>query len=293
VEEFLSYKVCLLSAGVDFEHVKVDFTLILWLNIPLPNFPLCHEGEKDDVRFLARVEQEARNIVGSYMRAEHEAFLTSIPNNGFLNRVLELTGVSYGPHPVPISVEVLKKRKADTAVKVSGKHLKVAEKKIALAVKISRSRIGAGSKRPSGGDVLPVKSAKLSKGVVPRTIASAAAARIMLEMHVLDVSVGAGGAKGGEKLQSSKLVSRTKVAPSAKMCSVSAIRALAALSSDGSIESSPNDQAPEVQSMVNPRGPSTEPHARSVAASGTQPTLEASLRVVPSTGATGASTDCF
>jgi hypothetical protein len=69
-----------LSAGVNFEHVRVDFTLVSWLKIPLPNFPLCHEGEKDGVRFLARVEQEARNIVGGYTRAEYKACLTSIPN---------------------------------------------------------------------------------------------------------------------------------------------------------------------------------------------------------------------
>jgi hypothetical protein len=102
VEEFLFCGVWPLSAGVDFEHVKVDFTLVSCLKIMLPNFPLRHEGEKDDVRFLARVEQEARNIVGGYTCAEHEACLASIQNNGRLNRVLELVGVSYGPRPVPI-----------------------------------------------------------------------------------------------------------------------------------------------------------------------------------------------
>jgi hypothetical protein len=118
VEEFLSYGVWLLCAGVDFEHVKVDFTLILQLKISLPNFPLCRKGEEDDVRFLARVKQEARYIVDGYTHVEHETCLTSIPNNGRLNRVLELTGVSYGPRPVPILAEVLKKRKVDEAVKV-------------------------------------------------------------------------------------------------------------------------------------------------------------------------------
>jgi hypothetical protein len=54
--------------------------------------------------------------------------------------------VSYGPHPVPVLVEVLKKWKADVAAKVLGKCSKVAGKKIALAAKISRSCVGAGSK---------------------------------------------------------------------------------------------------------------------------------------------------
>jgi hypothetical protein len=90
----------------------------------------------------------------------------------------------------------------------------------------------------------------------------------MPEMRVLDVSGGAVGAKGGEKSWSSKLVPRTKVAPSAKKCIVPVIETLAALCLDGSAESSPNDLAPEVQSRADPRGPLTEPHARSAGASG-------------------------
>jgi hypothetical protein len=238
VEEFLSSGVWLLSTGINFEHVNVDFTPVSRLKIPLPNFRLRHEGEKDDVRFLVRVEQEARNIVGSYTRTEHEAYLISIPNNGRLNRVLELARVSYGPRPVPVSAEVLKKRKAYVAAKVLGKRLKVAEKKIAFTVKISGSRAGAGSKQPSGGDALSVKLAKLSKGVVPRAIALTAAVCVMPKTHILDVSVGAGGVKGGKKHQSSKLVPRTKVAPSAKKRIFPVIGALVALSSDGSAESS-------------------------------------------------------
>jgi hypothetical protein len=38
-----------------------------------------------------------------------------------------------------------------------------------------------------------------------------------------------------------------KVAPSAKKCIVTTIRALATISSEGSQESSPHNQAPEVQ----------------------------------------------
>jgi hypothetical protein len=146
VEEFLSCGIWPLSTGIDFEHVKVDFNLVSWLKMLLPKFPKRRQGEKDDVRFLERVEQEARNIVGSYMRTKNEAYLASIPNNDRLNRVLELTGVSYGPHPVPVSAEVLKKRKADAAAKVSGKRSKVAEKKIALAAKIFGLSVGANSK---------------------------------------------------------------------------------------------------------------------------------------------------
>jgi hypothetical protein len=127
--EFVSFGVWLLSASVDFEHVKVDLTSVSQLRIPLPNFPLCREYEEDDVQFLTRVEQEARNIVGGYTRMEHEAYIASIPNNGCLNHVLKVVGVGYGPLPVPISTEVLKKRMADAVAKVLGKRPKVADSK--------------------------------------------------------------------------------------------------------------------------------------------------------------------
>jgi hypothetical protein len=90
--KILSCGVWPLSARVNFEHVKVDFTLVLRLKIPLPNFPLRHDGEEDGAQFLARVQQEARNIVGGYTCAEHEACLASIPNNSHLNHVLKLMG---------------------------------------------------------------------------------------------------------------------------------------------------------------------------------------------------------
>jgi hypothetical protein len=65
--------------------------------------------------------------VGIYTHTEHEACIASVLNNGCLNCVLEVAGVSYGHHPVPVSVEVLKKRKANTAVKVLAKRPKVAK----------------------------------------------------------------------------------------------------------------------------------------------------------------------
>jgi hypothetical protein len=146
VEEFVSCGVWTISAGVDFEHVKVDLTPVSQLKIPLPNFPLHREDDEDDVQFLTRVEQEAGNIVGSYIRTEHEASIASIPNNGCLNPVLEVARVGYGPRSVPVSPEVLKKGKADAAVKVSGKRPKVVEKKGAMTAKLSGSCTIAGLK---------------------------------------------------------------------------------------------------------------------------------------------------
>jgi hypothetical protein len=187
VKEFMSCGIWPVSVSVDFEHVKVDLTPVSQLKVPLPNFPLSCEDGEDDVQLLARVEQEARNIMGGYTRAEHKACIASLPNNGHLNHVLEVARVAYGPRSVPVSAEVLKKRKADAAVKVSAKRPKATEKKGVGLAKVSRSRMSGSSNRPSGVDIPSEKSTKLSKGTVPRAIALIAAARIMPEMCISEV----------------------------------------------------------------------------------------------------------
>jgi hypothetical protein len=88
-------------------------------------------------------------------------------------------------------------------------------------------------------------------------------------------------------------VPRAKATPSTKKRIVPAIRALAALSSKGTGESSPHDQMPEVQSKADPHGPSLEPQAQSVATSGPRPAPEISLPIIASASATGALTDWF
>jgi hypothetical protein len=70
------------------------------LKVPLPRFVVAREDDEDHTKFLARVEKEARVLVGSYTCLEHEACAV-LPNNGRLNRVLELAGVAYGPRPMP------------------------------------------------------------------------------------------------------------------------------------------------------------------------------------------------
>jgi hypothetical protein len=103
VEEVISCGVWPLSAGVNFEHVKVDLTPASLLKVPLPRFSMLHDDGEDDAQLLARVEQEATNIMDSYTRATHEACVASLSNNIHLNHMLEVVGVSYGPRPVPIS----------------------------------------------------------------------------------------------------------------------------------------------------------------------------------------------
>jgi hypothetical protein len=65
MEEFVSCGVWPLAAGINFEHVKVGVTPVSKLKVPLPGFPLSCEDGEDDIKFLARVEQEARVIMGS------------------------------------------------------------------------------------------------------------------------------------------------------------------------------------------------------------------------------------
>jgi hypothetical protein len=122
--------------------------------------------------------------------------------------VLELAGVVYGPHLVPISTEVVKKRKEDAAEKLA-RRLKVHEKKRAGVVKVAamvdkkrsetvkvvvvpekrRTEIAkvtvtqskGGFKWLSDKEIASTKSVKLSKNTVPHTIASATTLHITHE----------------------------------------------------------------------------------------------------------------
>jgi hypothetical protein len=197
-----------LAAGVGFKQVKVSLTPISKLKVPLPRFPLSHKDDEDDAGFLARVEQEARVIVGSYTSTEHEACIASLPNNGRLNHALKLAGVAYGPRQVPVSTEVLKKRKADATGKVLANCPKVHEKKRMEPMKVVAAHAKGGLKRSSDADISSAKSVKLSKSVIPHAIASVSKASV-----------------GG---------------PSAKKRIILPIEALAAISLEGTQESSPH-----------------------------------------------------
>jgi hypothetical protein len=72
------------------------------------------EGESD-VRFLAKVEFEAKNVVRSYSQAEQHACIKSMSNEGHLNRVWEKAGIAYAPRLQPgtdTSMKAARKRKA-------------------------------------------------------------------------------------------------------------------------------------------------------------------------------------
>jgi hypothetical protein len=142
VEDFVACGVWLLASSVSFDQVSVSVTLMSKLKVPLPMFVAALKDGEDDTKFLARVELEAKVIVGSYTRPENDACIVGLQNNGHLNHVFELAGVAYGPHLVPdsdASTEASKKRKADATGKAPLKHPKMPGKKRAETVKTSMS----------------------------------------------------------------------------------------------------------------------------------------------------------
>jgi hypothetical protein len=117
-----------------------------------------------------------------------------------------------------------------------------AEKKSVWFVKVSASRGSGGSKRPSGADILPTKSMKLSKGIILRVIATVAVACITPVARGSVNLINASGSKASRKYPGYKTVLGVKkAAPSARNHIVSAIRALAMISSQGTQESSQHD----------------------------------------------------
>jgi hypothetical protein len=116
--------------------------------------------------------------VGSYTCTEHEAYIAGLQNNGRLNHVIELTGVAYGPHLKPVSMEVLKKRKVDATGRVLAKRPNAPGKKGTEHAKVIAPHVKGGPKRSSDVDILLAKSTKLSKSIIPHAIAYVAVAHI-------------------------------------------------------------------------------------------------------------------
>jgi hypothetical protein len=104
--------------------------------------------------------------------------------------------------------------------------------------------------------------------------------------NLLDAS----GSKADGRGLGCKTVPGAKAAPSAKKCIILAIGALAAISLEGSQESSPHDQAPDVQLKAGPHSQSVKPQAQSLMTTGLRPIPEVSLPIATSVGTVGAST---
>jgi hypothetical protein len=100
VEEFLACGTYPLATGTGFDKVATFVTPVSKLKGCLPKFEAICKDDEDDIQFLARVELEAEDIVGSCTRPEHDAGIMSLRNKGRLNRVFEVAGVAYGPWPM-------------------------------------------------------------------------------------------------------------------------------------------------------------------------------------------------
>jgi hypothetical protein len=127
MEEFVACGIWPLGADVNFDQVSVSVTLVSKLNVPRPNFVASCNDDKDDVKSLARVESNAKVIVGNYTRLGHDTCVVGLHNEGWLNCALECVGVAIGPRPVPgstASTEASKKRNIDSVGKVVAKHPK-------------------------------------------------------------------------------------------------------------------------------------------------------------------------
>jgi hypothetical protein len=138
VEEFVLCGMHPLATGVCLNKVDTLMAPVSKLIVPLLKFVAVCKDDEDDVQFLARVELEAKGIMGSYTRPEHEACVVDLHNGVHLNRVFELAEVAYGPRPEPGTeefTEASKKRRMDAAGKNLGKHARAFGKKKVKTVK--------------------------------------------------------------------------------------------------------------------------------------------------------------
>jgi hypothetical protein len=124
VEEFLACWLYPMAANFKLGEITEGVTPASKLKVSLPKLRAVRFNNEDDVKFLARVELEGENVVGAYSHHEHEACSKCLPSGGRLNRVFELTGVTYGSRLEPrteANVEASKKRKVDAYGKAACK----------------------------------------------------------------------------------------------------------------------------------------------------------------------------
>jgi hypothetical protein len=244
MEEFIACGMYPLAVGAGFDRVATRMTPISKLKVPLPKFgAFCKDNNEDDVQFLVRVELEAKGIIGSYTKVEHNTCLAHVRNRGRLNCIFELAGVAYRPHAVPGTDEFTKamqKRKLDTAGKNSSKCPKAVGKKKMDAAKIA----------PSRGKARPLKQSKKTMVHLVAVNTTRVSARALSYKVVASAS----GAKGMANVKKIMMPIRKRHVP--------AIGAMAVASSEESQESSPHgraarDSMAKITSRSKPRGQSS------------------------------------
>jgi hypothetical protein len=226
------------------------------LKVALSKFVAVRKDDEDNVKFLARVEPEAKGIVGSYTHPEHDTCLASLHNRGQLNHVFELAGVAYGSRVVPGTdefTEVSRKRRMDATGKNPIKHARTSGKKKVEIVKAAAPRGKASLKRPFNAEVASARAAKQSKKTTPRPAATVTMMRVATEPSGPKGAAGASGSKGTD--------SAKKIVVPARKCRVPAIGVMAEASSAESHESSPHGLTAQVSMPEILSRP--EPHSQS------------------------------
>jgi hypothetical protein len=85
VEEYVACRLYPLLASVSFREVVDGVAPASKLKLSLPKFHIVRSDEEVDIKFLARVELEAENVVSNYSRPDHEGCVKFLPNGGRLN----------------------------------------------------------------------------------------------------------------------------------------------------------------------------------------------------------------
>jgi hypothetical protein len=96
VEEYVTCKMYLLTAGFGFESVPLGMTLMSRVETPLPLFVVGNVVVEHADRVLAERETEVKKVLESFGLKGRDALkLVNILNGDHLNRVLEQMRVSY------------------------------------------------------------------------------------------------------------------------------------------------------------------------------------------------------
>jgi hypothetical protein len=150
VEEFMACGMYLLLFGLGFNNVTNSATTVSKVMVPLPIFLMEPASTQSADHFLAKVETDVKQILGSYGPKEHDAFLdVKLPNGGRLNWMFEQMGVPYAPQPMSGTVAftaAMKKLKVDALGKKAVKKAKVASVKKMGVIKIVRPKMRGTSK---------------------------------------------------------------------------------------------------------------------------------------------------
>jgi hypothetical protein len=102
IEEFLACGMYPLASGISFRDIALGMTTMSKVETSLLLFPVDAISAEGDGHFLAKVETDAKRILGNYGPKEHDVLIMEkLLNGDCLNWVFEQIGVPYAPRPLP------------------------------------------------------------------------------------------------------------------------------------------------------------------------------------------------